>query len=296
MLNNIVTTVLRREGKISLPSIGIIVKAEFDGDTTYLFTPTAAKPDSNMVGAIASEMSVSIQEATNVLDSYIDFMKSIIAKNGRYHIVEVGDIMRNDGGVYYFMPLNTLSPMEEIIEEVRQEIIENEVVVEEVEDNGVPATVEEGAERLNERFQSKRLGEIMDGSANKRFYDKVHSQVVASANEPVSTIITEETTTVKRKGLYDIYDKGLVRKEPVAVNPVPVVAHPPVYAQPAVEVAAPAPAPVFAPASVATPKKKTDVVLIISIIIIVIGLAFIGYFYMQQQDLQVQEEETEVVL
>lgn len=289
MLNNIVTKVLKCEGKISLPSIGILVKADFDGDTTYLFTPTAAKTDSNMVNAIASEMSVNIHEASNILDSYIDFMRSVIAKNGRYTIVEVGDIMRNDGGVYYFMPSNTASTKEEVIAEVRQEILENEVVVEEVEDNGVTAPVEDCPDRLNERFQSKRLGEIMDGSANKRFYDKVHSQVVSSASEPVNTIITEETTTVKRKGLYDIYDKGIVRKESVTVTPPPVVV-PPTYTQPVVEVVTPA------PVSVAKPKKKTDVVLIISIVVIVIGLAFIGYFYMQQQDLQAQEDETEVVL
>ncbi|MEG0499977.1 MAG: hypothetical protein RR550_02510 [Rikenellaceae bacterium] len=73
MLNNIITTVLRREGKISLPSIGILVKADFDGDTTYLFTPSAAKQDSNIVAAIVSEMGVNNQEASNILDSYIKF-------------------------------------------------------------------------------------------------------------------------------------------------------------------------------------------------------------------------------
>ncbi|MEG0499976.1 MAG: hypothetical protein RR550_02505 [Rikenellaceae bacterium] len=207
------------------------------------------------------------------------------------------------------MPLG-VSHKETIIEEVRQEILENEVVVEEVEDNcapiaistPAPAPAREESERLNERFQSKRLGEIIDGGANKRFYDQVHSQVVSAANEtPISTIITEETTTVKRKGLYDIYDKGLVKKEATAAaTPSPYAS---VYNhQPAVEVVppvptptptptptpAPAPAPVFAQPAMPRPKKKAHMVLIISIIVIIVGLAFIGYFYFLQQSMELE--------
>lgn len=312
MLNNIVTTVLMREGKISLPTIGILVKADFDGDTTYLFTPTAAKSDSNIIAEIVAEMNVSASEAVNILDSYIEFIKSVVAKNGKYHIKNVGDLLCNSNQIFFFMPANSvgveevvMEKKETIVEEIREEILSNEVVVEEVEDSQPevetepktepvpthePIVSDDTAERLNERFQSKRLGEIIDGGANKRFYDKVHSQVLSASESVNSPVITEESPNVKRKGLYDIYDKGVVKKEvkpetqtttaqPVITTQMPI-------AQPAeVIVPTPAPEPVFA-AQPVKKKKKVDLVLIISIIVIIVGLAFIGYFYFLQQSIE----------
>lgn len=311
MLNNIVTTVLMREGKISLPSIGILVKADFDGDTTYLFTPTAAKSDSNIIAEIIAEMSVNASEAANILDSYIEFIKSVVSKNGKYHIRNVGDLLCNSNHVFFFMPENSVKEevvaekKEEIIEEVREEIIANEVVVEEVEESQPepqpelkaqpvstpePIVNEDSSERLNERFQSKRLGEIIDGGANKRFYDKVHSQVLSASESVTSPVITEESPNVKRKGLYDIYDKGVVKKEvktevQAAVSQPVITTQVPIQQPTEVVTPTPAPAPVFVE-TLPKKKKKVDLVLIISIIVIIVGLAFIGYFYFLQQSIE----------
>lgn len=319
MLNNIVTTVLMREGKISLPSIGILVKADFDGDTTYLFTPTAAKSDSNIIAEIIVEMNVTTSEAINILDSYIEFIKSVVAKNGKYNIKNVGDLLCNSNHIFFFMPLNSIKEEilvekkeeiveevhEEIIEEIREEIITNEVVVEEVEDTQPepqpelqtqpvlqpvltpePIVNEDSSERLNERFQSKRLGEIIDGGANKRFYDKVHSQVLSASESVTSPVITEESPNVKRKGLYDIYDKGVVKKEAQTNVSQPVITTQVPIEQPTERVTqTPAPSPVFVE-NRPKKKKKVDLVLIISIIVIIVGLAFIGYFYFLQQSIE----------
>lgn len=306
MLNSIVTTLLKREGKVSLTSIGIIVRADFEGDTTYLFTPTAAKLDNSLVAAIEAEMSVTQTEAVNILYSYIDFVKSVISKNGKYHLKEVGDIMQNNANIYYFTPLNTIEKelLNTELEEIKEDIVENKVILEEVKENipeliieepfievtfteefvtETPDVIEnittEEATRLNERNQTRRLGEIIDGGANKRFYDKVHSQVVTSSN---STILTnEETVTQRRKGLYDIYDKGVVKKEVKIESSeieTPIV--------PTVENTPPSSPLTFIKQGQEKPKKKTDFVLIISIAIIILGLAFIGYFYYIQQSIE----------
>lgn len=298
MLNDIITSVLRREGKIALPSIGIIVRADFDGETTYLFTPMAVKADTNLIAAFVEVMDISHGEAINMLDCFVDFVRGVIAKNGKYHIKGVGDIMCNESKVFYFTPLHltlVTEPAAAIVEEVKNEVLENEVVLEEVVERTERVVAPESTERMNERFQSTRLGEIMEGGSNKRFYDKVHSQVVSDKEEEKKEKPKEEVTPLKRKGLYDIYDKGFkheaapsLPKSPVTPPPVsiPVIAEQPVVSEPVAVVTPPlfnAPEPAVA---VVTKKKKTDIVLVISIIVIVVGLAFIGYFYYMQQNIE----------
>lgn len=303
MLNNIITTVLRREGKIALPSIGIIVRADFDGETTYLFTPMAVKADVNLVSAIAAEMEISQSEAVNIVDCYVEFIRGVISRNGKYSIKGVGDIQCNENNVYYFTPLNVVAPIRAeaaVVAEVRNEITENEVVLEEIVESTPEPVVEESTERMNERFQSKRLGEIIEGGANKRFYDKVHSQVVSEKEVEVREEVRkeevkeemrrEEVVPPKRKGLYDIYDKGFKHEATPSVArtagtppPIPTVA--PVVMEPQAPVVVAAPEPVQE-VVMAPKKKKTDVVLVISIIVIIVGLAFIGYFYYMQQNIE----------
>lgn len=397
MLNSIVIKLLNDNGKISLPTIGIFVKVDLEDDTAYIFTPSAVKTDARMIDAVMSEMDVPSEEAVNIITSYVEFIKNIISKNGKYPFKGIGDVMVNEQGIFYFVPssceqhtevkiqhditLVEVKPeqnivVEPIIESIiaeptvirpEQDII-NEIVQQRKIVDSVNDVVKEET-RLNERSQPRRLGEIMEGGVNKRFYDKVHSQVAAKsiddivkesiviekAIEEAKEVVLEPEKTIeqeipkyepqitievqdqqqeevripqvepvqqvestqplqhelsqdtlrdmlghsKRKGLYEVYDKGAYMeksalKRTVEQQPVQQesVQQPPIIEQQQERVITSVsvePTKVvhsfIEPEEQHKPKKKIDLVLYISIAVIVIGLCVIAYFYYMQQEL-----------
>ncbi len=121
MLNHIVKVVLDRDSRVIIPNVGVIIKESIGEEINYLFSNTATKANNTLTEAIMESMSIPHDEAENMLECYVDFIKKVIKKNGKYLIEEVGEIHRNDNKVYYFIPLT--APIIEEEEEEEDDIV-----------------------------------------------------------------------------------------------------------------------------------------------------------------------------